>query len=291
MRRLCPDTGPAAGAGGRRDRDTAGVRRSPRPPTASSSEDSRSKCPTARGPSPCPVVTGSGVRGRDSSAGSGRRPNHRAHGRALPRGGGARVARRSRWTTARAHRRPDRPAVGPGAGDPCPLRVGESGARRRAATPATSRYSLSRSPPRRFGHRDGGRKATSAYTPDTGALVYGWGDTSGAGDYANGLHAARVRVLPDAACERAYPGSDDGRYLREHHALRGGGGRWPRRLSGDSGGRAGQPGGRLIGLVVRGAAAGARDSPGVYTRVSSILRTLGWDSTAVRQRGGVGCGR
>lgn len=52
-----------------------------------------------------------------------------------------------------------------------------------------------------------------AYTPDTAALVYGWGDTSGAGDYANGLHASRVRVLPDASCERAYPGDDDGHYL------------------------------------------------------------------------------
>lgn len=51
-----------------------------------------------------------------------------------------------------------------------------------------------------------------AYEPDTAAVVYGWGDTTGGGDYARGLRATRVNVLPDAACERAYPGSADGAY-------------------------------------------------------------------------------
>src|ERR671923_116423 len=36
-----------------------------------------------------------------------------------------------------------------------------------------------------------------AYAPGTAALVYGWGDVTGAGDYARSLRAARVRVLPD----------------------------------------------------------------------------------------------
>ncbi|WP_333753504.1 S1 family peptidase [Streptomyces sp. IBSBF 2394] len=118
-----------------------------------------------------------------------------------------------------------------------------------------------------------------AYTPDTGALVYGWGDTSGAGDYANGLHATRVRVLPDASCERAYPGSDDGRYLPSTMLCAGeeAGGRDA--CQGDSGGPlVGR--GRLIGLVSWGSGCGRPGSPGVYTRVSSILRTLGWDGTA-----------
>ncbi|MFG3318638.1 S1 family peptidase [Streptomyces sp. NPDC048171] len=119
-----------------------------------------------------------------------------------------------------------------------------------------------------------------AYTPDTGALVYGWGDASGAGDYANGLRAARVRVLPDASCQRAYPGSDDGRYLAGSMLCAGEdvGGRDA--CQGDSGGPlVGQ--GRLIGLVSWGSGCGRPGSPGVYTRVSSMLRTLGWDRPAV----------
>ncbi|WP_432082687.1 S1 family peptidase [Streptomyces sp. WAC 04229] len=118
-----------------------------------------------------------------------------------------------------------------------------------------------------------------AYTPNTGALVYGWGDASGAGDYANGLRAARVRVLPDASCRRAYPGSDEGRYLAGSMLCAGedAGGRDA--CQGDSGGPlVGQ--GRLIGLVSWGSGCGRPGSPGVYTRVSSMLRTLGWDTAA-----------
>ncbi|GAA4018356.1 serine protease [Streptomyces marokkonensis] len=125
-----------------------------------------------------------------------------------------------------------------------------------------------------------------AYSPETGALVYGWGDTSGAGDYANGLRAARVRVLPDARCKRAYPGSDDGRYLAGTMLCAGEdvGGRDA--CQGDSGGPL-VARGRLIGLVSWGSGCGRPGSPGVYTRVSAVLRALGWDDTAARQRGGV----
>ncbi|WP_395573457.1 S1 family peptidase [Streptomyces sp. BK79] len=125
-----------------------------------------------------------------------------------------------------------------------------------------------------------------AYTPETGALVYGWGDTSGAGDYANALRAARVRVLSDALCEQAYPGSDDGRYRAGTMLCAGEdvGGRDA--CQGDSGGPLVAQG-RLIGLVSWGSGCGRPGSPGVYTRVSSVLRTLGWDDTAARQREGV----
>jgi secreted trypsin-like serine protease len=124
-----------------------------------------------------------------------------------------------------------------------------------------------------------------AYAPETGALVYGWGDTSGAGDYANTLRAARVRVLSDALCEQAYPGSDDGRYRAGTMLCAGEdvGGRDA--CQGDSGGPLVAQG-RLIGLVSWGSGCGRPGSPGVYTRVSSVLRTLGWDDAAARQREG-----
>ncbi len=124
-----------------------------------------------------------------------------------------------------------------------------------------------------------------AYVPDTRALVYGWGDTSGAGDYANGLRAARVRVLPDASCERAYPGSGDGRYRADSMLCAGedAGGRDS--CQGDSGGPLVAQG-RLIGLVSWGSGCGRPGSPGVYTRVSAVLQTLGWDDPATRRSEG-----
>ncbi|MFE0722676.1 S1 family peptidase [Streptomyces rochei] len=124
-----------------------------------------------------------------------------------------------------------------------------------------------------------------AYGPDTTALVYGWGDTSGAGDYATSLRAARVRVLPDASCERAYPGSDDGRYLADTMLCAGedAGGRDA--CQGDSGGPLVAQG-RLVGLVSWGSGCGRPGSPGVYTRVSAVLRTLGWDDPAAARGSG-----
>lgn len=54
-----------------------------------------------------------------------------------------------------------------------------------------------------------------AYAVGGTATVYGWGDTSGAGEYPNSLRAARVRVLSDELCEDAYPGGSDGTYEAE----------------------------------------------------------------------------
>lgn len=118
-----------------------------------------------------------------------------------------------------------------------------------------------------------------AYRPGTGAVVYGWGDVTGAGDYARGLRGAQVHVLSDAPCEEAYPGSSDGTYLPETMLCAGeeDGGRDS--CQGDSGGplvaRT-----KLIGLVSWGSGCGRAGSPGVYTRVSDVLRRLGWDSAA-----------
>ncbi|MFC8668678.1 MULTISPECIES: serine protease [Streptomyces] len=114
----------------------------------------------------------------------------------------------------------------------------------------------------------------AAYKPGPGAVVYGWGDTTGSGDYATALRAARVQVLPDALCEEAYPGSVDGTYVAASMLCAGEreGGRDA--CQGDSGGPLVAQG-RLIGLVSWGSGCGRPGSPGVYTRVSEVVRTLG----------------
>ncbi|MFC4500133.1 MULTISPECIES: S1 family serine peptidase [Streptomyces] len=119
----------------------------------------------------------------------------------------------------------------------------------------------------------------TAYEPGTRAVVYGWGDTTGFGGYAHGLRAARVHVLADALCVRAYPGSSDGRYLADSMLCAGEtrGGRDA--CQGDSGGPLVAEG-RLIGLVSWGSGCGRPGSPGVYTRVSDVMRTLSQASAA-----------
>ncbi|MFG2268214.1 serine protease [Streptomyces chartreusis] len=113
-----------------------------------------------------------------------------------------------------------------------------------------------------------------AYVPGTPALVYGWGDVTGAGDYPRGLRAARVHVLPDALCGQAYPGGGDGRYMAGSMLCAGErrGGRDA--CQGDSGGPLVAQG-KLIGLVSWGNGCGRAGSPGVYTRVSEIVRAMG----------------
>ncbi|MEV5884966.1 serine protease [Streptomyces sp. NPDC052020] len=125
----------------------------------------------------------------------------------------------------------------------------------------------------------------AAYQPGTDAVVYGWGDTSGTGDYADSLRAAQVRVLPDTACRSAYPDSAEGAYRSDSMMCAGevSGGRDA--CQGDSGGPL-VARGKLIGLVSWGNGCGRSDSPGVYTRVSAVLRALGWDAPAAGRRGG-----
>lgn len=114
-----------------------------------------------------------------------------------------------------------------------------------------------------------------AYEPGTRATVYGWGDVTGAGDYARGLRAARVHVLGDALCKEAYPGSAEGTYLADTMLCAGEmqGGRDA--CQGDSGGPL-LARGKLIGLVSWGSGCGRAGSPGVYTRVSDVMRTMDW---------------
>ncbi|WP_405700603.1 serine protease [Streptomyces sp. NBC_00069] len=114
------------------------------------------------------------------------------------------------------------------------------------------------------------------------AAVYGWGDTSGFGDYAYGLRAARVTVLADEVCRRAYPGDADGQYRPESMVCAGhrDGGRDA--CQGDSGGPLVAQG-RLIGLVSWGRGCGRPDSPGVYTKIAPLTGFVTAPETAARQ--------
>ncbi|NEA97552.1 serine protease [Streptomyces sp. SID13726] len=127
----------------------------------------------------------------------------------------------------------------------------------------------------------------SAYVPGTRATVYGWGDVTGGGDYARSLRAARVHVLSDARCETAYPGNADGTYRADSMLCAGEerGGRDS--CQGDSGGPLVAQG-KLIGLVSWGSGCGRAGWPGVYARVSDVMRTLGWDGRNGAERGVTG---
>ncbi|WP_407549448.1 serine protease [Streptomyces sp. Pv4-95] len=110
----------------------------------------------------------------------------------------------------------------------------------------------------------------AAYRPGGAAEVYGWGDTTGEGSYASRLRAARVNVLQDSVCARAYPGSADGTYKAASMLCAGepSGGRDA--CQGDSGGPL-VAHGRLVGVVSWGTGCGQAGNPGVYTRASSML--------------------
>ncbi|MFD8021059.1 S1 family peptidase [Streptomyces lavendulae] len=109
-----------------------------------------------------------------------------------------------------------------------------------------------------------------AYAAGTDAAVYGWGDTSGFGDYAYGLRAAQVTVLADDVCRRAYPGDSDGQYRADSMVCAGDRDGGKDACQGDSGGPL-VAGGRLIGLVSWGRGCGRADSPGVYTRIAPLV--------------------
>jgi secreted trypsin-like serine protease len=110
---------------------------------------------------------------------------------------------------------------------------------------------------------------TADYLAGTSAQVYGWGDTTGRGDYADTLRVAPVTILPDSDCEKAYPGSADGTYVRGSMMCAGvtGGGRDA--CQGDSGGPL-VVAGRLVGLVSWGSGCAQAGYPGVYTRLSAV---------------------
>ncbi|MGW3625315.1 serine protease [Streptomyces sp. NPDC000880] len=110
-----------------------------------------------------------------------------------------------------------------------------------------------------------------AYQPGTSATVYGWGDTKGDGSYPTSLHAAQVTVLPDQACEQAYPGGLSARYVASTMLCAGDAKGGRDACQGDSGGPL-VARGKLIGLVSWGSGCGQAKSPGVYTRISAVVR-------------------
>lgn len=118
------------------------------------------------------------------------------------------------------------------------------------------------------------RTGDPAYRPGTSGAVYGWGDTTGTGDYARTLRASRVRILNDTVCEKAYPGSAEGTYSARSMVCAGepAGGRDA--CQGDSGGPL-VARGKVIGLVSWGSGCGTAGNPGVYTRISEIAGAVG----------------
>ncbi|WP_447040423.1 S1 family peptidase [Streptomyces sp. DSM 118878] len=113
----------------------------------------------------------------------------------------------------------------------------------------------------------------AAYRAGTEAAVYGWGDTTGSGQYARSLHAAKVHVLADTVCEQAYPGSVDGKYLATTMLCAGEPQGGKDACQGDSGGPLVAQG-RLIGLVSWGSGCGRPGRPGVYTRISDAAKVV-----------------
>lgn len=113
----------------------------------------------------------------------------------------------------------------------------------------------------------------SAYDPGTAALVYGWGDTTGNGDYAASLRSAKVTVLPDSSCERAYPGGVNGAYDASGMLCAGEPQGGYDACQGDSGGPLVAQG-KLVGLVSWGNGCARAGSPGVYTRISAAIEWM-----------------
>lgn len=110
---------------------------------------------------------------------------------------------------------------------------------------------------------------TADYTAGTSADVYGWGDTTGHGDYSDGLRTAPVTIFADSDCKKAYAGGTDGTYESASMLCAGADGGGRDACQGDSGGPL-VVAGRLVGLVSWGNGCALAAYPGVYTRVSAV---------------------
>jgi len=107
------------------------------------------------------------------------------------------------------------------------------------------------------------------YKAGTVAQVYGWGDTTGQGDYPTALRTASVTVFADSVCARSYPGGSIGTYVPASMLCAGATSGGRDACQGDSGGPL-VVAGRLVGLVSWGNGCALAAYPGVYTRVSAV---------------------
>ncbi|MFJ9446547.1 S1 family peptidase [Kitasatospora sp. NPDC101235] len=114
-----------------------------------------------------------------------------------------------------------------------------------------------------------GQGETAPYAAGTTAQVFGWGDTTGRGDYSPTLRGVAVPIVPDRTCAQAYPGGRDGRFDARGMVCAGEERGGKDACQGDSGGPM-TVGGRLVGLVSWGTGCAEAGHPGVYTRVSSV---------------------
>lgn len=110
---------------------------------------------------------------------------------------------------------------------------------------------------------------TADYKAGTQAQVYGWGDTTGDGDYPTALRTAPVTIFADSECEKAYPGGNAGNYLASSMTCAGAEGGGRDACQGDSGGPL-VVADRVVGLVSWGNGCALAGYPGVYTRVSAV---------------------
>lgn len=114
-----------------------------------------------------------------------------------------------------------------------------------------------------------GQGETAPYAAGTRARVFGWGDTTGRGDYSPVLRGVEVSMVPDESCAHAYPGGQDGRFDARGMVCAGEEKGGKDACQGDSGGPLIVEG-RLVGLVSWGTGCAEAAHPGVYTRMSSV---------------------
>ncbi|MFB7908189.1 trypsin-like serine protease [Kitasatospora sp. NPDC056076] len=114
-----------------------------------------------------------------------------------------------------------------------------------------------------------GQGESGPYAAGTAAQVYGWGDTSGRGDYSPVLRRVDVPIVADQTCAHAYPGGQDGKFDARGMVCAGEEKGGKDACQGDSGGPL-IVAGRLVGLVSWGTGCAEAAHPGVYTRVSSV---------------------
>ncbi|MGW2252737.1 S1 family peptidase [Kitasatospora sp. NPDC001660] len=119
-----------------------------------------------------------------------------------------------------------------------------------------------------------GQGETDPYAAGTRAQVFGWGDSTGRGNYSATLRTVDVPVVADQVCARDYPGGSDGKFDARAMVCAGEeeqGGKDA--CQGDSGGPL-VIGGRLAGLVSWGTGCAEAHHPGVYTRIAAFSDTV-----------------